>query len=318
MLMKPTDFNALVLDDIHPMFLEELEALGINVLQKLGIERNELETIISQFDIIVVNSKTTIDKYLIDAATNLKFICRPGSGMENVDVAYAESKNIGCLNSPEGNCVAVAEHALAMIMMWYRNIRKAADEVRKGIWLRKENAGEELHTKTIGIVGYGHTGSALAIRAAALGMKVLAYDKYKMGFGNEQIEECSFDKIKSDADIISFHLPLTIETKYLANAIFFEQLKKEILLVNTSRGGVVETSALIKALQENKIKGACLDVLENENLKSWNSEEKKQYQFLFKQEHVLITPHIAGWTNESKYAMAAVLIQKLKKNLKIN
>ncbi len=318
MLLESASLNALVLDDIHPVFLQGLEEMKIKVLKKLDLSSDELEKIIAGYEIIVVNSKTQVNKKLIDAATQLKFICRPGSGMENIDMLYAEQKKIVCINSPEGNCVAVAEHCLAMLLSWNRNIIKANNEIKRGEWLRKENTGEELNGKTIGIVGYGHTGSELAIRAAAIGMKVLAYDKYKTGFGNEKIEECSLEKIKTDADIISFHLPLTTETKYMADASFFEQLGKKILLLNTSRGEVVNTKDLITALQQNRIKGACLDVLENENLKSYNEKEKMQFDFLFELPNVIVTPHIAGWTNESRYAMAAVLLQKLKKNLKIN
>ena len=221
MLLESASLNALVLDDIHPVFLQGLEEMKIKVLKKLDLSSDELEKIIAGYEIIVVNSKTQVNKKLIDAATQLKFICRPGSGMENIDMLYAEQKKIVCINSPEGNCVAVAEHCLAMLLSWNRNIIKANNEIKRGEWLRKENTGEELNGKTIGIVGYGHTGSELAIRAAAIGMKVLAYDKYKTGFGNEKIEECSLEKIKTDADIISFHLPLTTETKYMADASFF-------------------------------------------------------------------------------------------------
>ena len=234
--------------------------------------------------------------------------------MENIDLKYAKSKKIVCINSPEGNATAVAEHAMGMLLMWQHKIREANAEVINGKWLRKENTGSELSGKTIGIIGYGHTGESFAKRCAAMEMRVLAYDKYKKKFGSKKIIESSLQKIFMEADVISFHLPLTAETKHFGDEVFFKKLKKKILLINTSRGEVINTKHLYAELQQNKIVGACLDVLENENIKTWNLAEKK----IAKMPQVLITPHIAGWTHEAKFKMAKVLLKKLKKNLKIN
>lgn len=238
--------------------------------------------------------------------------------MENIDVKYAEQKNILCISSPEGNSNAVAEHTMGMLLMWQHNIRKANDEVRNNIWLRKENTGYELKDKTIGIIGYGNVGMALANKAVALGMKVLAYDKYKTNFSTNEIVESSLDEIKQQASIISFNVPLTNETKHLANEHFFATIKQPVLLVNTSRGEVINTAALITALQQKKIKGACLDVLENEKIDELNDQEKKYFEYLKNNANVILTPHIAGWTHEAKYNMAALLIERLKKNFIIN
>jgi D-3-phosphoglycerate dehydrogenase len=313
MYLETAKMRCLILDDIHEVFIQNIQSLGIQIVKQLDLSSVELENIITDFQIIVINSKVKVDKVLLDKAVNLKYILRPGSGMENVDVDYAEYKGIICLNSPEGNCNAVAEHTLAMILMWHHKILKSANEVKNGIWLRKENTGDELAGKTIGIIGYGNVGKAFAEKLKCLDVKVFVYDKYLTNYGDEKIIKCDLETIMNEADIFSFHIPQTTETINLVNDDFINKMKKNALLINTSRGKIVKTESVVNALKSKKLCGACLDVLENENLESYNNDEKKLYHYLFNTENVIVTPHIAGWTNEAKYKMALVLFKKFKK-----
>lgn len=313
MYLETAKTRCLVLDDIHDVFITSVESLGVQVDKKLDLSRIEFEDIVSDFEIIVINSKVKIDNVLLDKAKNLRYILRPGSGMENVDIEYANKKNVICMNSPEGNCNAVAEHTIALILMWHHNILKSANEVKNGIWLRKENTGIELAGKTVAIIGYGNVGRAMVEKLKCLDVRILVYDKYVSGFGDESIIETSIEYIMSEADIISFHIPQTDETTNWVNEEFINRLKKNVLIVNTSRGKIVNTKALVNALKDNKLCGACLDVLENEHLETYDNEEKKMYNYLFNAANVMVTPHIAGWTNEAKYKMAEVLFKKLKK-----
>ena len=234
-----------------------------------------------------------------------------GSGLELIDIKYAQEKNISCYSSPEGNRNAVAEHALGMLLSVMNNIRKSANEVGNSIWLREENRGIELNKKTVGIVGFGNTGQAFAKLLSVFDVTVLVYDKYKNDFANASVREANLEQLCRYADIISFHLPLTTETFHLANADFFNSLQQKPYIINTSRGKVIDTSALTMALQSGQVAGAALDVLENENLSSFSPNETKQFETLNSMHNVLITPHIAGYSQEAFYKMSVILLEKL-------
>jgi D-3-phosphoglycerate dehydrogenase len=261
---------------------------------------------------IVVATQINIDKKILDRALHLKWIARLGSGMEHIDTTYAESKNIRCISSPEGNSNAVAEHALGLLLNLVRNINKSASEIKEMKWLRNENRGTELSGKLVGIIGYGNTGAQFARILSALGMKVLAYDKYKTGFETEMIKEANIEEIVNVADVVSFHLPLNNETNHFGNKDFFSSLKKQPIIINTSRGKIIDTEALIDALQQKQIRAAALDVLENEKLKELSEKQHDQLVWLNAQENVLLTPHIAGYTFEAAYKMSKILLEKLE------
>lgn len=301
----------IITSKVHPSFLEQLEAQGITYLYEPLMDYAALSQRISEAEGLVIATQIKIDKALLDKSTRLKWIGRMGSGMDHVDLNYAASKNIKCISSPEGNANAVAEFALGLILNMVRNIRSSANEVNAYEWNRNENRGMELQGKTIGIVGFGNTGSRLATLLGSFEMTILAYDKYKKGFENQKVEETSLDRILVESDIISFHLPLTSETKYFVDEVMFNRFAKCPYLINTSRGSIINTQALMESLLKNRISGCALDVLENENLSTLTSTQKEQFDFLIAQKRVLITPHIAGYSNESHYKMGEILLKKL-------
>ena len=306
--MKP---KVIITAYAHPCLQEELIQRGFDVDVREKIGYDELLDQIHLYHGLVVTTRIKVDQQLLDAATQLKWIGRLGSGMEIIDVDYAVQKNILCVSSPEGNKDAVAEQCLGVLLSMMHNVFKAGLQVRVGKWLREENRGIELGGKTVGIIGYGNTGSAFAALLAPFGVKVLAYDKYKTGFAKNHVQEVSLEELLNKVDVVSFHLPLNNETHYFANVDFFQSLQKPVFLLNASRGKIVNTAALSQAIDEGKIIAAGLDVIENEKINSYTEEELKHFLNLANRENVWITPHIAGYSKEALGKMAKVLIFKL-------
>jgi D-3-phosphoglycerate dehydrogenase len=266
---------------------------------------------IPAYEGLIMASRIQIDKEILAAAQSLKWIGRLGSGMEIIDVEQATAQQIICMSSPDGNCESVGEHCLGLLLSLLHNISSSRDEVREGIWLREANRGFELGGKTVGIIGLGHTGSAFAHLLAPFGVTVLAHDKYKTGFSGGHINESTLEAIHESADVISFHLPLNAETQHYANEQFFSSLKKRPYFLNASRGGVVDTAALISALDQGLVAAAGLDVLENEDLASYAAHETDMLQQLLRRRNVIVTPHIAGSSHESLAKLAQSLLKKL-------
>lgn len=315
--------KVLITDQMHSLFMKGLKKHKIDFDYEPKITPTQTMHIIERYTGLVVNSKMKMDKTFIDRAKNLQFVARAGSGMENVDVKYLDKKKIHAISSPEGNKDAVGEHTLGMLLSLLHNINKSDRELRKKIWKREENRGEELQGKTVGIIGYGQTGSAFAKKLKGMDVRVIAYDKYlpalkfrqtgKKNFSDEFVEEVDMKTIFEKADVVSLHIPLTKETEYLVDEKFLKKFKKTIFLLNTSRGKILRTNDLLKAIESGKVKKAGLDVFENENLQSLNKEEKRNFEELIKSDKVVLTPHIAGWSVESKEKIAEILLEKIKK-----
>ena len=304
----------LIVDNCHPVLVEKFLSSGFTVDCEEDISPAKATEIIPSYQGLIIRSKFLIDKQFIDIAKELKFIGRVGAGLENIDVEYCMQKGIKCFNSPEGNRDSVGEHALGMLLSLMNNLVVSNQEVRSGIWNREKNWGIELNDKTVGIIGFGNTGSTFSKKLSGFEPEILAYDKYKKGFSNGFVRESNMEEIFERSDILSLHVPLTSETRYLVNEDFLKRFKKNIYLINTSRGKVVETTALVKSIESGKVKGAALDVLEYENVSFEDLIHGKQYpafNYLVNSDKVLLSPHVAGWTAESYYKTSAILADKI-------
>lgn len=308
--------KVLIVAPVHAVLLETLEHLGYEYDCKETLHQQEALEIIADYEGVVTSTRLQIDKAFIDNATHLKWVGRMGSGMEIIDTSYAATKDIKCFSSPEGNANAVAEQALGMLLALQHKIVSAHSEMQQGIWLREENRGFEIEGLTAGIIGYGNNGSAFAKKLKALDVKVLALDKYKSGFDEAGITECtSIEPIWEHADIISFHLPLTSETDYYFGEAFLNRMQKPFVLLNLSRGRIVEQNSLFHGLKSGKIKAAALDVWEKEPVNKMDNEMKAQLEEMLLMPNFIATPHIGGYTLQALYKMSYFLSEKIKKTV---
>jgi D-3-phosphoglycerate dehydrogenase len=305
----------LFIDTTHPILKSGLTDFGFQCDYFEGYGREDFLRIIPEYVGVIIRGKIKLDKEFLDASSGLKFIGRVGAGMENIDVAYAESLGIACLNAPEGNRDAVGEHALGMLLMLMNKLKIADREVRKGVWIREGNRGTEISGKTIGIIGYGNMGSAFAQRLKGFDARVLAYDKYKFNYSDGYVEETDLECIFRECDILSLHVPLTDETEFLVDNDYIKKFRKNIYIINTARGKVLKTADLVAQMKTGKVVGACLDVLEYEKMsfEDINKDElPEDFRYLINSDRVVLSPHIAGWTHESNYKLANVIVEKVK------
>ncbi|MFB1004814.1 MAG: NAD(P)-dependent oxidoreductase [Bacteroidia bacterium] len=307
--------HILIIDHVHPVLLDLLQ--NEVVVYKPDITDFQLAKALKSATVLIMRSKLTLSKVWIDQAPKLQYIGRLGSGMDNIDVAYAESRGIVCENAPEGNRNAVAEQTMGMLLSLLANVPKASAEVAAGIWDRKGNQGVELQNLTVGIIGYGHVGSRLAEVLAPFGCRVLAYDKFVSGYGSESVQEVTLEVLQKEADIVSLHVPLNEYSREMINAKFVEEMKKPFYILNLSRGEVVNISNLIRGLETKKIVGAGLDVLPNEKLDNLTPEQQIEIKYLSSNQRVVLTPHIGGLTKDSYRKLAEVLGEKVLKWMNI-
>lgn len=300
----------IIIDQVSKLLIKSLEKNNIAYDIKDQTPKDEIQKIIKNYDGIIIRSRFVIDKAFINDCENLKFIARAGSGMENIDTNYAELKGIKCFNAAAGNANAVAEHALAMLLNLFNNINQANQEVKNGVWQREKNRGIELSGKTIGIIGFGNNGSAFASLLSGFNIKILAYDKYLANYNFKSTLKDIFQK----ADILSLHINLNKENTYYVDRKFIENFKKPIYLINTSRGKCAKNEAIVYGLKNQKILGACLDVMENEKTSFEDIVVKKNdtnLNYILRSENTILSPHIAGWTKESKIKISNLITEKI-------
>jgi D-3-phosphoglycerate dehydrogenase len=302
----------LIVDEMHDSLVPLLKEIGIVGDYFPEITRQEIIYKLKDYEGLVVRSKAFVDKELLANANKLKYVCRAGAGIDNLDEEYIEKNGIKILNAPEGNRNALAEHCIGLLFSLLNNIVVSDREVRSGKWDREGNRGHEITNKTVGIIGFGNMGKAFAEKLTNFNCNVIAYDKYKKGFGTDSIKEVTLDQLYEQADVVSLHVPLTEETKKFANDIFFKSFKKSIWIINTSRGGVLELKTLINNIEKGKVKGGALDVIENEKFDTFTESQKKDFEYLSKSGKVILTPHIAGWSFDSYKLINKVLFDKLR------
>ncbi len=301
----------LQIDKNHPLIKQQLESHGFQVDEDYTSDYSTLLSKVVKYHGVIIRSRVPIDKRFLDTAANLRFVARVGAGMENIDVAYAEQKGIKLIHSPEGNRDAVAEHVLGSLLTITKKLNSSAQQIKRGLWLREENRGDELLGKTLGIIGYGNMGKATAKRFSGLGMQVLCYDIVK-GLGDGYATQVDLSTLQRDAQVISLHVPLTDKTHYMVDSNFIKGMNHPFYLVNTARGKNVETRALVEALKSHKVLGACLDVLEYETVSFEALDElPEEMEYLLNADNVLLTPHIAGWSVQSKERLAQIIVDKI-------
>lgn len=300
----------LIVDDMHECIFPVLKEAGFETVYAPDIDRSGILKIIHEFEGLIIRSKTSVDKEMIDLATNLKFVARAGAGMDKLDQEYLISKGINILNAPEGNRDALGEHAVGMLLSLLHRIPSGHREITDGIWDREKNRGIELRGKVVGVYGVGQMGLSFASKLQGFGCELIGYDKYKEDFNNDFIKEVTLDEIIERTEILSIHIPLNDETKGLFNEAYLRKFKNLKVLMNTARGEILELKSLINLLSDGTIYAAALDVLENENFKNYSNEERMLLKKL-SSSNVVLTPHVGGWTYESYQRISEVIGEKI-------
>ncbi|MFQ5445552.1 MAG: NAD(P)-dependent oxidoreductase [Saprospiraceae bacterium] len=307
--------KVLFIDEAHPVLAAELKTLGFECVLDTWSSAVQIEAVIHEYIGVVLRSRISLSRTFFDKAHALKFVAREGVGLEHIDVAYARRKGVEVLYSPEGSRDTVGEHALGLLLSLMNHLSRADWQVKQGKWLREPNRGVELMGKTVGILGYGNMGSAFAQRLKGFGVEVMAYDKYKTKYGDEHARAVPLDVLFEESDVLSIHIPYSKANHYFIDGNFLQEFRKDIFLVNTARGLVLKTADLVAHLKSGKVRGAALDVLEYEesSFDKFSLETlPPEFTYLSKSENVVLSPHIAGWSFESKRKHAEVLARKIK------
>ena len=301
----------IIVDQMHESLFPMLEKIKVSYDYFPEYKREDIKKAIPGYDGLIIRSKTKVDHELIEGAVNLKVVCRAGAGIDNLDEEALHKQGIHIINAPEGNRDAVAEHTIGLLLNLFAKINQADNQVRDRIWDREGNRGIELKNKTVGIIGYGNMGSAVAERLRSFGCDILVYDKYKRSFKDNFVQSVTLEDLFASTDVLSLHIPLTTETRGWIDKDFFSKFKKDIFLINTSRGEIIPLKDLVSLLKSGKIRGAGLDVLENERINELSEEQNRNFNYLIASDNVVLTPHVAGWSAESYQKINEVLVNKL-------
>ena len=303
---------------MHPSLFPMLEQAGLPYRYEPSFKRPHILNQIGDYEGLIIRSKTAIDEEILEQAPRLRFVARAGAGLDMIDLDAASQRNIQVFAANEGNRDSVAEHVVGMLLGLLANIVKADREVRQGVWDREGNRGIELMGKTVGLIGYGFNGSAAARRLSGFGCRVLAYDKYLTHYGDDYAQEATLERLMAEADVISLHVPLTDETRLMVNDDFVAKAARPFFLLNIARGEIVRLASVVKGLESGKIRGACLDVLENEKLNTLTPDQQKAFDYLRTSTRVILTPHVAGWTQESYVKINEVLVKQIMAGLQVS
>lgn len=303
--------SCIIVDEMHPSIVPTLESLGYEVDYRPHITREDLLLEITKYQGLVIRSKTPIDAEIVAAATDLRFIARAGAGLDNLDLEALAQAGVKVVNAPEGNRDTLAEHCMGMLLNLLHNISAADRSVRQGAWEREGFRGTELGGKTVGLIGYGNMGKAFAQRLACFQCKVLAYDKYLTNYSDSIAQEASLETLFEQSQIVSLHVPLTRETRGFYDYSFFHRFHNPIWLLNSARGEILPLSDLVRLINEEKVIGAGLDVLEKEPISQLSDRQSDVFDFLVQSPKIVLTPHVAGWSHQSYQRINAVLVQKL-------
>lgn len=290
-----------------------LEDFGLTIDYLPQISPEEVKNIIGKYQGLILRSKIKIDINFLEKAPNLKFIARAGAGIDQIDEAYLQKRNIQLFNAPEGNRDAVGEHAVGMLLSLFNKLHTADIEIRQKSWKREYNRGLEIMGKTVGIIGYGNMGKAFAKRLSGFNCTTLAYDINPRITSDDFAQIVQLNTIFEEATILSLHLPLTPLSKNMIDKKFLDSFKNPFYLINTARGPIASFSSIRYGIEQGIILGACLDVLENEKLDTLNKSQEEDFNFLCKQPNIVFSPHVGGWTHESYKRINEVLAQKIKK-----
>jgi len=301
--------NILIVDDIHHILLDKLDEAGISYDYRPAFNRADAENVIQRYTGLVIRSKFQVDESFLNLAANLQFIARPGAGMDNIDEEYATSKGIRLFSANDGNKDAVGEHMIGMLLVLMNNLNRGHREVCNGQWLREENRGYELKGQTVALIGYGHNGQAMAKKLSGFEVNVIAYDKYKTGFSDTYAKEASMEEVVRQADVLSFHIPLTRETRGMVDDEYLFHFRKPIFFLMGARGAITHIPSVLKYMDEGKILGAAFDVLPIEKFPALS--ETDWYRDLISRDNVMLSPHVAGWTFESYYKLSDIIADKV-------
>ena len=307
----------LIIDEMHPTLLPLLASIGVAGDYQPTLKPAEVPAALAArpYEGLMVRSKMQITSELLAYGPHLRYVARAGAGVDNIDVAALGPAGVVLLNAPEGNRDAVGEFAVGALLAVLRHTVTADAEVRRGEWRREANRGEEIGTKTVGLLGYGHMGRAFARRLSGFGCTVLAHDHDPTVFADGHAQLVSLAELQARAEVLSLHIPYTPANEKLVNGAFLAAFPRPIWLLNTARGDVLDLAALVAALQSGQVRGAALDVLENEKLATLTPAQRARFDYLAQAPQVVLSPHIGGWTHQSYVRINEVLTAKISQLL---